>query len=152
RRRASSRTRGGAPRPVRSIGPPRSARRADDRGSGAKRDDSRRTPGRGAFVSTSGAGSPARSIRLTPSGAGHRIAGNDPGLEAPGCRLSRTNRRAYADPVSVRGRRQGDREPVKKYNTIIFVPHARARFRQLTISTRRLAVAAAAIGVVFIAA
>jgi len=41
---------------------------------------------------------------------------------------------------------------VKKYNTIIFVPHARARFRQLTISTRRLTVAAAAIAVVFLAA
>lgn len=31
---------------------------------------------------------------------------------------------------------------MKKYNTIIFVPHARARFRQLTISNRLLAVAA----------
>ena len=41
---------------------------------------------------------------------------------------------------------------MKKYNTIIFVPHARARFRQLTISTRRLTVAAAAIAVVFLAA
>jgi murein DD-endopeptidase MepM/ murein hydrolase activator NlpD len=40
---------------------------------------------------------------------------------------------------------------VKKYNTIIFVPHARARFRQLTISTRRLAVAAAGIAVLFVA-
>ena len=30
-----------------------------------------------------------------------------------------------------------------KYNTIIFVPHARARFRKLTISTRFLGLAAA---------
>ncbi len=33
---------------------------------------------------------------------------------------------------------------MKKYNTIIFVPHARARFRQLTISNRLLAAAAGA--------
>jgi murein DD-endopeptidase MepM/ murein hydrolase activator NlpD len=31
---------------------------------------------------------------------------------------------------------------VKRYNTIIFVPHARARFRQLTVSTRVLALCA----------
>jgi murein DD-endopeptidase MepM/ murein hydrolase activator NlpD len=41
---------------------------------------------------------------------------------------------------------------VKKYNTIIFVPHARARFRQLTISTRFLAVAAGAGALLFAAA
>jgi murein DD-endopeptidase MepM/ murein hydrolase activator NlpD len=41
---------------------------------------------------------------------------------------------------------------VKKYNTIIFVPHARARFRQLNISTRRLTVAAAGIAALFVAA
>jgi murein DD-endopeptidase MepM/ murein hydrolase activator NlpD len=41
---------------------------------------------------------------------------------------------------------------VKKYNTIIFVPHARARFRQLTISNRFLAVAAAAGTLLFVAA
>ncbi len=41
---------------------------------------------------------------------------------------------------------------MKKYNTIIFVPHARARFRQLTISTRFLAVAAGAAALLFVAA
>jgi murein DD-endopeptidase MepM/ murein hydrolase activator NlpD len=41
---------------------------------------------------------------------------------------------------------------VKKYNTIIFVPHARARFRQLTISNRFLGVAAAAGALLFVAA
>jgi len=41
---------------------------------------------------------------------------------------------------------------VKKYNTIIFVPHARARFRQLTISTRFLGVAAGAAAMLFVAA
>jgi murein DD-endopeptidase MepM/ murein hydrolase activator NlpD len=41
---------------------------------------------------------------------------------------------------------------VKKYNTIIFVPHARARFRQLRISTRLIAVCGAAAGVLLIAA
>jgi len=39
-----------------------------------------------------------------------------------------------------------------KYNTIIFVPHARARFRKLTISSRFLAFAAAAAAAVFVAA
>jgi len=41
---------------------------------------------------------------------------------------------------------------VKKYNTIIFVPHARARFRKLTISTRFLGFAAAGIAGLFVAA
>ncbi len=41
---------------------------------------------------------------------------------------------------------------MKKYNTIIFVPHARARFRQLTISTRFIAVCAAAAAVLLVAA
>ncbi len=41
---------------------------------------------------------------------------------------------------------------MKKYNTIIFVPHARARFRQLTISTRFLGVAAGAAAMLFVAA
>lgn len=41
---------------------------------------------------------------------------------------------------------------MKKYNTIIFVPHARARFRQLTISSRFLAVAAGAGALLFVAA
>jgi murein DD-endopeptidase MepM/ murein hydrolase activator NlpD len=41
---------------------------------------------------------------------------------------------------------------VKKYNTIIFVPHARARFRKLTISTRFLTVCAAAVAGLFVAA
>ena len=39
-----------------------------------------------------------------------------------------------------------------KYNTIIFVPHARARFRKLTISSRFLGLAAASIAVVLLAA
>jgi murein DD-endopeptidase MepM/ murein hydrolase activator NlpD len=41
---------------------------------------------------------------------------------------------------------------LKKYNTIIFVPHARARFRKLTISTRALSLAAAGIGTILLAA
>jgi murein DD-endopeptidase MepM/ murein hydrolase activator NlpD len=41
---------------------------------------------------------------------------------------------------------------VKKYNTIIFVPHARARFRKLTISTRFLGVSALAAALVLVAA
>jgi murein DD-endopeptidase MepM/ murein hydrolase activator NlpD len=41
---------------------------------------------------------------------------------------------------------------VKKYNTIIFVPHARARFRKLTISSRFLGVSAAAVAVLLVAA
>lgn len=41
---------------------------------------------------------------------------------------------------------------MKKYNTIIFVPHARARFRQLTISNRFLAVAAGAGALLLVAA
>ena len=40
---------------------------------------------------------------------------------------------------------------MKKYNTIIFVPHARARFRQLTISTRFIAVCAAAAAFLLVA-
>ena len=39
-----------------------------------------------------------------------------------------------------------------KYNTIIFVPHARARFRQLTISNRTLAAAAAVVACLLVAA
>jgi murein DD-endopeptidase MepM/ murein hydrolase activator NlpD len=41
---------------------------------------------------------------------------------------------------------------VNKYNTIIFVPHARARFRKLTISTRFLTVCAAGVAGLFLAA
>ena len=41
---------------------------------------------------------------------------------------------------------------MKKYNTIIFVPHARARFRKLTISTRTLGFVAAGIGTILVAA
>jgi len=41
---------------------------------------------------------------------------------------------------------------VNRYNTIIFVPHARARFRQLTISTRLLALCAASLLGVAVAA
>jgi murein DD-endopeptidase MepM/ murein hydrolase activator NlpD len=40
---------------------------------------------------------------------------------------------------------------VQKYNTIIFVPHARARFRKLTISTRFLTLCAAAVAGLFLA-
>ena len=40
---------------------------------------------------------------------------------------------------------------MKKYNTIIFVPHARARFRQLTISSRFLALAAGGAAVLLVA-
>lgn len=39
-----------------------------------------------------------------------------------------------------------------KYNTIIFVPHAKARFRKLTVSTRVLAAVAAGSAVVLVAA
>lgn len=39
-----------------------------------------------------------------------------------------------------------------KYNTIIFVPHAKARFRKLTVSTRLLAAVAAASAIVLVAA
>ncbi|MEP6994392.1 MAG: M23 family metallopeptidase [Acidobacteriota bacterium] len=41
---------------------------------------------------------------------------------------------------------------MKKYNTIIFVPHARARFRKLTISTRFLGLCAAAVVALLVAA
>ncbi len=41
---------------------------------------------------------------------------------------------------------------MKNYNTIIFVPHARARFRKLTISTRFLGLCAAAAAVLLAAA
>jgi murein DD-endopeptidase MepM/ murein hydrolase activator NlpD len=41
---------------------------------------------------------------------------------------------------------------MRKYNTIIFVPHAKARFRKLTISTRLLALCAAAGAVLVVAA
>ena len=40
---------------------------------------------------------------------------------------------------------------MKKYNTIIFVPHARARFRKLTISTRFLSLCAAGVAGLLIA-
>lgn len=43
-------------------------------------------------------------------------------------------------------------EPLKKYNTIIFVPHARARFRKLTISSRFLGLSAAAVAALLVAA
>jgi murein DD-endopeptidase MepM/ murein hydrolase activator NlpD len=39
-----------------------------------------------------------------------------------------------------------------KYNTIIFVPHARARFRKLTISSRFLGLTAASVAAVLVAA
>ena len=39
-----------------------------------------------------------------------------------------------------------------KYNTIIFVPHAKARFRKITVSTRFLALAAGASAAVLVAA
>ncbi|MEO8189412.1 MAG: peptidoglycan DD-metalloendopeptidase family protein [Acidobacteriota bacterium] len=39
-----------------------------------------------------------------------------------------------------------------KYNTIIFVPHARAKFRKLTVSTRLLGIAAAGAALVLLAA
>ena len=39
-----------------------------------------------------------------------------------------------------------------KYNTIIFVPHAKAKFRKLTVSTRILAAAAAGSAIVLVAA
>ena len=39
-----------------------------------------------------------------------------------------------------------------KYNTIIFVPHARARFRKLTLSTRFLAVVSGSVAAVLLAA
>lgn len=39
-----------------------------------------------------------------------------------------------------------------KYNTIIFVPHARARFRKLTVSTRFLGLWAAAAAILLVAA
>jgi len=39
-----------------------------------------------------------------------------------------------------------------KYNTIIFVPHAKARFRKLTVSTRVLAAVAAASALVLFSA
>lgn len=41
---------------------------------------------------------------------------------------------------------------MKKYNTIIFVPHARARFRKLTLSTRVMGLAAGAVAGLLVAA
>jgi murein DD-endopeptidase MepM/ murein hydrolase activator NlpD len=41
---------------------------------------------------------------------------------------------------------------VRKYNTIIFVPHAKARFRKITVSTRSLTAAAGLSLLVFLAA
>ena len=40
---------------------------------------------------------------------------------------------------------------MKKYNTIIFVPHARARFRKITVSNRFLVVSAAAAALLLVA-
>jgi murein DD-endopeptidase MepM/ murein hydrolase activator NlpD len=40
---------------------------------------------------------------------------------------------------------------LKKYNTIIFVPHARARFRKITVSNRFLVVSAACAALVLVA-
>jgi murein DD-endopeptidase MepM/ murein hydrolase activator NlpD len=48
--------------------------------------------------------------------------------------------------ISARG------EPVKKYNTIIFVPNARSPFRKFTVSTRVLTIGAAAVALVMVAA
>jgi len=42
--------------------------------------------------------------------------------------------------------------PVRKYNTIIFVPHAKARFRKLTISSRALTLTALSVVTVLVAA
>ncbi|HEV2064210.1 MAG TPA: hypothetical protein VGS00_06645, partial [Thermoanaerobaculia bacterium] len=39
----------------------------------------------------------------------------------------------------------------KKYNTIIFVPHTRARFRKFTVSSRLLAVSAGSAAVILVA-
>lgn len=44
------------------------------------------------------------------------------------------------------------RESVRKYNTIIFVPHAKARFRKLTVSTRSLVLTATVSSLVILAA
>jgi murein DD-endopeptidase MepM/ murein hydrolase activator NlpD len=41
---------------------------------------------------------------------------------------------------------------LRKYNTIIFVPHARARFRKLTISSRFLGISAVALAALLVAA
>ena len=41
---------------------------------------------------------------------------------------------------------------MKKYNTIIFVPHAKARFRKFTVSTRFLAITAASAAAVLLSA
>ncbi len=41
---------------------------------------------------------------------------------------------------------------MRKYNTIIFVPHAKARFRKLTVSTRLLALTAAVSASIFLCA
>jgi murein DD-endopeptidase MepM/ murein hydrolase activator NlpD len=41
---------------------------------------------------------------------------------------------------------------VRKYNTIIFVPHAKARFRKITVSTRFLTVSAALSALIFLSA
>jgi murein DD-endopeptidase MepM/ murein hydrolase activator NlpD len=40
---------------------------------------------------------------------------------------------------------------VKKYNTIIFVPHARARFRKITVSNRFLAAAVSSVAILLVA-
>ena len=39
----------------------------------------------------------------------------------------------------------------KKYNTIIFVPHTRARFRKFTVSSRFLVVSAGSAAVILLA-
>src|SRR5262249_41562212 len=48
--------------------------------------------------------------------------------------------------------RAGRERRMSRYSTIIFVPHARARFRKLTVSTRLLAAAAAGLGALLVAA
>ena len=82
--------------------------------------------------------------RLTPFPRPHRIPSTR-GLKArPGFL---TGFAAYGWKFAF-GRKE---EPLKKYNTIIFVPHARARFRKLTISSRFLALSAAAVAALFVA-
>jgi murein DD-endopeptidase MepM/ murein hydrolase activator NlpD len=62
------------------------------------------------------------------------------------------NRSRGVDGQGLLARRRKGGETVKKYNTIIFVPHARARFRKLTISTRFLGACAAATALLLVAA
>src|SRR5260370_6984668 len=46
----------------------------------------------------------------------------------------------------------GGELPVRKYNTIIFVPHAKARFRKLSMSSRALSLTALSVVTVLVAA